>query len=144
MQNNTIIEIDGLIPFPATLSFHFPVHDKSFLLYKLLSSDRIRGLSISEAGTQKHREKMKARGGDGQCCQLVMASHFPATCFNALPQCVRPHFLASMALKVKLPTRLACKVQHSLRFTHLRAQTAPAGSSPRMDALLSGSSYSTA
>ena len=33
--------------------------------------------------------------------------------------------------------------QHGLHFTHLRAQAATAGSSPRMDALLSDSSYST-
>ncbi len=33
--------------FPATLPFHFPVHDMPIQPHRLLSSDRIRGQNVS-------------------------------------------------------------------------------------------------
>ena len=95
MQNSTITEIAALILFPTMLDlrFHFPVHDMSILPRQLLSSDRIRDLSISEEGTQKHREQMKARewkwptlsAGDSLLFPCYLLLNFYLMCSASFP-----------------------------------------------------------
>ena len=59
MQNFSIKEMRTLLMFPATLPFHFPVHDTAVQPHRLLSSDGIRGQKFPWKIRNQHRQMMQ-------------------------------------------------------------------------------------